>query len=312
MDGAPSDSHPLDLLLRVFASNGPRYEPKGKAKGWSAEVLVMDTETTTDPSQRLLFGSYQFGRWAGERVTTLKEGLFVGDDVRDRDPKGFYLARHYAELHDLAFMTRTAFIETEFWRAAYLAEAMVVGFNLPFDLSRLAIAHADAKGASRGGFSFTLWPPYWDEVEKAFKENRYRPRLAIKHLDPKRSFIGFRGRKRNEGEKRTRGRFLDLRTLTHALTGEAYSLRSACKAFRTEVQKGNLDEFGVISRDAIDYNREDVSATRSLLERARQEFDGYPVGSLDPCKTYSPASIAKSAFREMGFSSPMKRLHGSP
>lgn len=78
------------------------------------------------------------------------------------------------------------------------------------------------------------------------------------------------------------------------------------------MQKGNLDEFGVISRDAIDYNREDVSATRSLLERARQEFDGYPVGSLDPCKTYSPASIAKSAFREMGFSSPMKRLHGSP
>ena len=44
---------------------------------------------------------------------------------------------------------------------------MIVGFNLPFDLSRLAIGVSPARGAFEGGFSFVLWD-YFDAATGAY------------------------------------------------------------------------------------------------------------------------------------------------
>ena len=74
---------------------------------------------------------------------------------------------------------RAEFADEIFYRSAYAVGAQIVGFNLPFDLSRLAIRHASARRSMKGGFSLTLsedWPP-----------------VAVKHLSQRAALIRFTG-----------------------------------------------------------------------------------------------------------------------
>jgi hypothetical protein len=53
-------------------------------------------------------------------------------------------------------MINTAFVDDVFYGLAYDLRATIVGFNLPFDLSRLAVRHGPARSKMRGGFTFQL------------------------------------------------------------------------------------------------------------------------------------------------------------
>ena len=61
---------------------------------------------------------------------------------------------------------------------------------------------------------------YWDKEKYQFQPNPYRPRVVINHVDSTRSFITFKCGLDISEEDRTGGRFLDLRTFSHALTGK--------------------------------------------------------------------------------------------
>ena len=53
--------------------------------------------------------------------------------------------------------TVSEFVDEVLYDRAYDLRASIVGFNLPFDISRLAIEHGSARGkAMRGGFTFKL------------------------------------------------------------------------------------------------------------------------------------------------------------
>jgi len=265
--------------------------------GWTPHVLLIDTETTIDPTQRLLFGSYQFASWQNGELVTREEGLFFDDDLPERDPGGYAVLSDYAAQVGLKLTSRRVFLDTTFWRAAHQLGATVVGFNLPFDLSRLATSWSEARGTDVGAFSFTLW----DRVDKPSGqrlENKYRPRLIIQHVNAKCSFIRFKGGRDIPKHMRTRGFFLDLRTLLFALTSKGHSLASGCAAFGIK-GKAEVEAHGVITTEYIDYNREDVRATRDLLVALRREFERYPI-KLDPCRAYSPAAIAKACMDAMG------------
>ncbi len=82
--------------------------------------------------------------------------------------------------------------------------------------------------------------------------NKYRPRVAIKHIDSKRALKGFTGARdpdpvdlipegsetgEPEDDCKFRGHFLDLRTLAFVLTDRGHSLESACKTFGVEQGK---------------------------------------------------------------------------
>src|SRR5207247_1088625 len=73
--------------------------------------------------------------------------------------------------------------------------------------------------------------------------------------------------------KRYSGHFIDLKTLTYALTGESHSLASAAKALKTAHEKTSGDYAGPITCAYIGYNRRDVLVTLELLEALRGEFD---------------------------------------
>ncbi len=88
----------------------------------------------------------------------------------------------------LLLLSRREFL-ARFYLAAYKARSLVVGFNLPFDLSRLACRVGKARGRYAGGFSLALWD-YQDE-DGTWHIYKHRPRIAIKHIDSKRALMAF-------------------------------------------------------------------------------------------------------------------------
>src|SRR4029077_16704294 len=107
----------------------------------------------------------------------------------------------------------------------YDLRGTIVGFNLPFDLSRLAIKHGSARGkVMRGGFTFKLSRLWW------------RPAVQVRHLNARASLIQFThptkrrdapGQwKRKIAPRSRRGSFIDLKTIASALLSRSFSLAS--------------------------------------------------------------------------------------
>jgi hypothetical protein len=163
----------------------------------------------------------------------------------------------------LNLFSRSVFIERIFWKAVRKG-AMVVGFNLPFDLSRLAVKAAPA---DNGGWSLVL------SLRKSRKtgemeSNLERPRVVIKSQNSKIAFIGLRSLYRPE-EWPHDGRFLDLRTLGWALRDRSYNLEGACKDFSVP-GKMKHKPTGCVTDKEIDYCRQDGQATGSLLNAMKE------------------------------------------
>jgi hypothetical protein len=154
-------------------------------------MLVIDTETRIDATQRLTFGSYRFIRGG----VCQEEGLFFGSDLPDQDRKILesYAAEHPADAvnQQLKLLTLQQFL-SKFYQAVYKGRCLLVAFNFPFDLSRIARGFATARGRFAGGFSLELWSHIDDSGNEV--KNQYRPRIGIKHIDGKRALKGFTGR----------------------------------------------------------------------------------------------------------------------
>jgi len=281
---------------------------------WRQSVLIFDTETTTDPTQRLTFGVYRFAEWLDDGSLAIREeGLFHDDRLPDSDPDGYavlcdFAATHQAETtgfhrnRTLMLRSQSDFLDTVLWPAIQ-ADALIVGFNLPFDLSRLACDVSPARGRHQGGFSFVLWE-YTNPETGERREHQFRPRIRITQIDSKRSRIDVtqpRGRPKGHKGKPViyRPGFIDLRTLVYALTDRGHSLETACPAFDVEHHKAKTEEHGKITPEYIAYARQDVKATAALLVALRADYDRHPL-NLDPCRAMSPASIAKAYYRAMG------------
>lgn len=337
----PRTAHPkrvsspdlLPLAVRAYAVPPADSEPQATRKRRASSpqrpnlVLVFDTETTVDRAQRLLFGSWRVYR----RETCIDEGLIVADDLA---PEQLAVLREYVGMHHadtvertvvpLRLLTRSQFLDQVFWKVAYKARGLVVGFNLPFDLARLGVDWGEARSHYyAGGFSLPLWTY---ERDGQHSENRHRPRVAIKSLDSKRALIGFTRRQKpdrvdlipegaTDGEPDPTyvfpGQFLDLRTLAFALTNQSYSLAAACKAFAVEHGKQRVTEHGVITETYIDYNRRDVLATWELFLKLSAEFQRHPI-DLAITHTYSPASIGKAYLQAMGITPVLERQPDFP
>lgn len=272
-------------------------------------ILVFDTETSADTTQNLNFGSFRIYEldYEGQILTLIEEGVFYQDDLPTRDPNGFATLQEYAESHTapidhrilsmsiadrkLHFLSRSEFVEHYIWRRAYRYRMGIVGFNLPFDISRIAVDVGAARGFYDGGFSFKLWED----------NDHWRPRLRVKHLDSKKSFIGWG----TTPEHKWRGLFIDCRTLAFGLTSTPHSLESACRAFGVE-GKNPVTEHGVITPEYIDYCREDVAATARLFDAMLSEFYKHPIPKLAH-QVYSPATLAKGYFEAMGITPHMGR-----
>ena len=200
----------------------------------------------------------------------------------------------------LRLMTRASFINHVFRRSIRRGN-LVVGFNLPFDLSRIAVRAANG---SKGSWSLALSTRKSRKTGKP-EPNPERPRIVINSMNSKMAFIKL-GSILHRDEWPKEGRFLDLRTLGWSLRNEAYSLKRGCKAFKVE-GKIEHNPTGRVTPKEIAYCRGDVGATARLLNAMKIEFDRNPIGS-HPDKVYSPASIAKAYLDVMQINLPKESL----
>lgn len=289
-------------------------------------MMVLDTETRIDVTQRLTFGSYRFI----EDAQCLLEALFYADDL-SRDERRLlsqYANSHSADVADggaehLQLLSRGEFLK-RFFRLGYKGRVLVVGFNLPFDLARLAYDAREARRQFVGGFSLRMWS--YRDATNVERRNRFRPDVAVKHIDSKRALMGFTGRSDSDKEDQIpedsetgepdpryvfRGHFLDLRTLAFALTDRGHSLKTACEAFGVLNPKQPTTHHGTISAPYVDYNRRDVLATWELATKLLEEYDRHPI-SLQVTKAFSPASIGKAYLRAMGIPPVLERQPDFP
>jgi DNA polymerase III epsilon subunit-like protein len=320
----------LAIAVRVYPEGADRDSRPLKSWRRPGAMLVFDTETRVDAAQRLTFGSFRFI----DADECLIESLFYANDLPKKDLRTLerYVAHYRESAQRLRLLTLREFLTGNkedyggLFKAVYKGRCLFVAFNHPFDLSRIAHDFTKARKRFAGGFSLGIWPdPRTSELELRHK---YRPRIAIKHIDSKRSMIRFTAREEPDEEDLIpegsttstpdeyhifRGHFLDLHTLAYALTDRNYSLETACEAFGVEHKKQHVARHGVVTHQYIAYNRRDVLATSELAIKLLEEYDKHPVSAfLQETKAYSPASIGKAYLRAMRIKPILERQRSFP
>jgi len=309
--------HDLYLRAHIVVSGEKSEEadqPRKRShppKLWPDHALVWDTETMLDLEQALNFGVWRFCELHGAEYVAVQEGVFYRDGLPREDVETIlaYKQKHLGDRlangadPELAVLSRAAFVEKVFWESVR-AGALIVGFNLSFDIARIAVNWTAARS---GGFSLVL-----SHLSEKHIENQHRPRIRIAPLNGVAEQIELTAvRRKDEQHRWRRGRFLDLHTLAFALTDKSYSLAGAVHAFGSHPQKMEHEPTGLITESEIAYARQDVRATLGLLNALKHEYELHPI-ALRPDLAYSPASIGKAYLRGMGIAEPMRKFKGIP
>jgi hypothetical protein len=300
-----------DIFLRAYAvaadkkNKQKRSAQVGNEPKWEKLALVIDTETRITADQSLSFGVYRLCSLKKDTYTLVEEGIFYADDLPASERK---VLRTYVRdaISDIAsfppcfpLYSRSEFMKKVFWPAIKRDHALVCGFNLPFDLTRLAVKWR--KGENNE------WSLTMSEYPNG-TENRNRPRILITPLDTKKAFIKLATPwKSDEWSNNGNAHFLDLRTLGWALYNRSYSLKTLCGELNTEHQKSEHEPTGKVTPKEIDYARNDVRCTVDALNGLKRNFDDHPIG-LKPHNAYSPASVAKAYLDEMGIMRPSEKF----
>jgi hypothetical protein len=303
----------LDIFVRAHTRvltldpDEQKSQPK-QLPQWAEHALVIDVETTIGLGQKLNFGFYRWcklqpdGHYACE-----EEGIFHNNGLDNRAMNRLHeFARtHKAHVaHDnsskILVMSRDQFVEGPLWDII-MAGGVLVGYNLPFDISRLA--QDDRPTAKNNGWSFVMFT-YPSGIE-----NIHRPRITIVPKDSHTAFIRLAGGCPRENGKPIpcswpvpRGRFLDLLHMVTAMRSAHLSLDSACRSFKV-AGKLSHKPTGRVTAKEIRYARQDVAATLDLLNAVMCEFGSFGL-SIRPEQVFSTASLTKAFLKDMGLTPP--------
>lgn len=309
-----------ELFVRAYATPLEGKQPISKAERgqptWPNYVLVFDTETRITADLTLTFGFWRFCELRDNSYVSVEEGIFHNDE--SLSAKELETFRSYAAITKpdaandgcdrIKLYSRSTFLR-ETLGMAIQAHALIICFNAPFDLSRLAV---DWEVAENSGWSLIL--SQWRNPETGeIKPNKFFPRIVIKALNSKAAIIHSTRAPMAEPSTRNKrvkvwpgARFLDLRTLLWALRNRSYSLKAACKEFGV-AGKRNHKPSGRVSLDEIEYCRQDVSSTTDLLNATKREYDLHPIAP-GPERLFSPASVAKAYLKELNVSHPSEKV----
>jgi hypothetical protein len=289
-------------LGKIGAINVPQIEPISlrcytgnyKAGGYSAHnqnanngmVLTLATEATFDQQQSLTYGSCAV--WINGSL--YKIVLFHDESLNQ---KKVDVIRQVADALQkekdciVTVSSKDEFVTNVFYPYVYEARAKCVGFDLPYELSRLAASWGTARKI-QDAFSIKL------------VEDRPRlPAIKIKSINSDAAFIQFATPLRTKSEKKQipthkvyRGYFLDLKTLGYAMSNKSFDgISNVAKTFGVETHLQNKKG---ITEDAIRNNVEKTLTVRSLYCKIISVLeDTFLVKPNDSNKLYSPASIGK-------------------
>lgn len=295
-------------------ANG-KYLPKHLPK-WPPFAIVFDCETRTDERQSLTFGFFRLLRnVCGSYSEVREEGIFY--DPEELTPSEVRALKHYCtrnqakiskdvSTHKLLLLTKQEFIKQFFFPHAE-AGSLIAGFNLPFDVSRLA---SSTRAATRVDQDWSLVFHNKRSIPDILEKDQFR--IKIDRKDGKIAFFALSGSFVHKGKFSSRGRFLDLFALAWALTNTSYTLKGLAKDLREKgykvPRKLEHEPSGRITKEEIVYCRQDVRVTAGILNALRAEFDCHRDIKLNPDNAMSPASIFKAYLLGMGITLPSQKF----
>lgn len=305
----------LDDLVTFDRS--PGAEPPERGAPWREPpsidglIIVLDTETTADHRQDLLFGSFEV--WFARELQG--RGVIIGDVLNKEDravirkvaaqegiPARHILSRDRFFWEIIHQQIRKRKVGEQTNKDGTLRDVyeggILAAFNLPFDLSRLfditGPAYEPGKaGHYSGGFRFDYSFTPKDQTDaKTFTAAR------VRRLGPRKAFF----------QLAPFGAGLDLMTLASALTDRTHSLNTACRAFGVDSEKMKVSEHGVVSPEYVRYNLRDTEITGKLLWKLIEELERHPIAT-HATRLYSSASTGKGYLRAMNVQA---RLEAEP
>ena len=294
---------PMIVAVRGYAVAVPTEKKKDKKsddkrkrrkalRRPSGYALIFDTETTTNHAQNLRIGSYQV-RNNGELV---ESGMFYEPKLLDAHDQT--VVQSYAKEHGLVLRTKVSFLQDIFYRYGYFRGGVILGFNLPFDLSRLALSVDTSHGWDmRGGFTLELLPEKW------------MPNVLVKHLNSRAAFMRFAARPHPVDGRSMRkkfktefkpGYFQDVKTLAAALLGGCSSLGALSKSLCVEHPKLETDEHGgPITPEYCEYSVNDSQTTWECYAALLAKYEEHGLTETPAHRIYSEASLGKAYLNQM-------------
>jgi hypothetical protein len=288
---------------RVMDEKPGRKRERNPPDQWSNFALVFDCETTTDLRQDLTFLWWRFCELKNGVYVWQQEGVVHHDNLPKESVALIrkFVQKKPAEVEEgcptnILVQSRTQFVNGRFWLAIQ-AGAVVVCFNAPFDLSRLALEYREAQRKNTG-WSMVFW-------KRKGGSDIFRPKLRIRPKDSRSAFISLAGGDVNNRVEYS-GRFLDLSVLGWALRNRHMTLEGFLKSFGLE-GKLKHEPTGRVTRQELAYGRRDVERTVALLNAMKQEYDGFPI-DLPPERAMSAASITKAFLDQMQIQQPAEKF----
>lgn len=280
----PCQKH-AKIGLRCLADNDRQiaYKESSHPNHNNSTVLVFSSQTTQDAYQNLTVGSC--GVWINDRLQ--KFCLFHDDSAKQSHIEKIKSCVPKLTLPDdcvIDVMSRNEFVTKVFFPHVYSGRAKCIRFDLPFEISRLAIHHGKARNM-QNGFSFKL------------SEHLYHPNIRIRSINGNASFVQFAAPIRKKSEKKRpayRGYFVDLKTLHYSMTNES------CEDVFEAMHVDNKQQ-PKISSESIQYSIKKTMTTHQLYQKLMQQFtDVFLLSEESASKMYSPASIGKKYLEKLG------------
>jgi hypothetical protein len=183
--------------------------------------------------------------------------------------------------------SKDEFVAKVFYPYVYEARAKCIGFDLPYELSRLAASWGTARKIQ---YAFSI---------KLVDGIPCLPAIKIKSINSNVAFIQFATPLRTKSEKKQipthkvyRGYFLDLKTLGYAMSNKSFDgIDEVAKTFGVDT---NLKNKKGITEDAIKNNVDKTLTVHNIHCKIISVLeDTFLVKPNDSNKLYSPASIGK-------------------
>jgi hypothetical protein len=254
--------------------------PGGELPSLDGMVLVFDCETV---DHRLKFGALEI--YQRRRLKT--RAVFYRDDLPEADPEGHEQLKEICRAADVRLVNREWFFQNAIWPARKYGWT-IAGFNIAYDLSRIADSVEPATKTARlgarfcNGFAFKkglvgtkkdVPPPVFCRIKR---DDRHHVRF-----DMKRAVV------------------LDPATAAFAYTDRNHSLESACHAFGVPFEQRPGAHSGEITPENVAGCLYDVAKTSELLWAIDAEHSRHPI-DLHLSRAQSGASIAKAYLDALG------------
>ena len=289
--GVITTPNDVPISLRCYPDT---YKPAKRAvyndNANNGMIMTLNVETTKDQSQNLMFGSA--GIWINEQLYRIC--LFYEDNLDDR--KIQKIKEHGEKLQKqndctVTVLPKSEFIIKMFYSYVYEARAKLVGFDLPYQISRLATSWGTARKV-HDAFSMKL-----------VESNPRLPAIRIKSTDSNAAMIQFVTPLRKKSEKKSiptskvyRGYFIDLKTLAHVVTNQSFDgMDDVAKTFGIETK---------CYHNAIQNNIENTLTLHKIYRKIDDVLQNmFLVKPNQIHKLYSPASIGKLYLEKLNIKS---------